>query len=1224
MIPNPSIQQHKQAFVLADGLAPFHVFGTVSLSIIFAGQPTSIEAYVAENLCTDVILGMDYIRRYNLQINTRQQLVSIEFRDRMLYMKSQPRYSPQPIPIHLAKALRLPPRSDRSITVFTSVSSIDSPFIPHENFMRNTSLHIPQTFLHVQDYVSIITLSNPTSYTQDIVKDVCVGYLYPSGATTMNPYKSSITTNQVGAAYHCDVVPVFPDSIVNTLMEEPSLPVHQTPLLINNQRSSNSLPYPIIPDTISSIPSPVDQEIFDLLKKVPDHQHHRTLQPLLFHYRQLFDTTHHNIAKTPIHHVIKTIPHSPPASRSYPQPDKEEPMFKIVQEFLQAGLITESHSPYAAPALLVKKKDDSFRLVVDYKKLNLITIKDSSPLPHMEETIRKLGQGYKYFSKLDLKSGFYQIPITNIDKEKTAFITPFGLFQFNVLPMGLKNSPPTFQKVMSDTLQSCRQFSFVYLDDIIVFSKSPDEHFNHLKQVFSALLSKQFVLNPPKCEIMVSTIDYLGHTIDATTISPLDEKIQAIINIKEPDTLARANKFLGALSWYRKFIPKFATLAAPINTVTNLTKQDRRKFKWSSEQSEAFHKLKQLLTTTPLFLHFPLNEHPLILTTDASNFAIGGVLQQEVNGELKNLYYHSQVLTPCEQRYSVIEKEALAIYKCFQRMRSYLLGKTIIVKTDHCPLCNIMNKNIRNSRVERITHLLQEYNIDQIVHVNGRDNCLPDYLSRYPKEQDDELFDIEYGLGSKETLPLLPPQSDNILNAMILRPRKKAPESEKATTPVDAFVSTDSEANSDIIQDNSTKSFIPNTFSSNYFDTDKLQQEQERDPQIQEIITQLKQPNQLPFVFKHNLLWKLITPSSYSSTKHEVIYLPSSMIKQLLYACHDDPMTGGHFSLDRTYFKIKTHYWWPKMKLSISQHIQACLLCQQHNTSRHKRHGQLHSISPPDGPFMLIGIDFCGPLTRSPRDNQYVLVITDYFTRFITAVALPDCTAETTAYTLFNDYFCKFGVPGTILSDQGRHFQNHLMQNIEKLIGCNHIFSTPYHPQTNGVVERFNSTFITQVAKLHDVEHNNWDDYLQAVVFAYNSGIHRTTNYSPYQLLFGRSPRLPIYSPRQSFSFPSPNSYFQQLQKTLRIYHEAATDNVIHQQQITKQRYDTNRQDPQYNLGDLVLTRIHGIRNKLHPKFSPTPKIIISIHHPTYFVQDTETNITSQVHVGDMRRIYVD
>ena len=212
-------------------------------------------------------------------------------------------------------------------------------------------------------------------------------------------------------------------------------------------------------------------------------------------------------------------------------------------------------------------------------------------------------------------------------------------------------------------------------------------------------------------------------------------------------------------------------------------------------------------------------------------------------------------------------------------------------------------------------------------------------------------------------------------------------------------------------------------------------------------------------------------------------------------------MLGGHFSFDRTNDKIKLHYWWPGMKHSIKQHIQSCLRCQQFNISRQKRPGLLRPIPPPDGPFQLIGIDYCGPFKRTPGDNQYVLVITDYFSRHTTAIALPNCTAETTAHTLFNEYFCKYGIPVVVISDQGPHFQNILMNNIQNLIGYQHIYSTPYHPQTNGIVERFNGTFVPQISKLQDAEANNWDEYLQAVVFAYNSGTHKTTRYSPYELL---------------------------------------------------------------------------------------------------------------------------
>ncbi|CAF1521257.1 unnamed protein product [Rotaria sp. Silwood1] len=369
-------------------------------------------------------------------------------------------------------------------------------------------------------------------------------------------------------------------------------------------------------------------------------------------------------------------------------------LFKFQSTFDTTGLIRESQSPYAAPALLVKKKDQTWRLVIDYKKLNAITIKDNYPLPNMEATLQTLGAGYHYFSKLDLKFGFWQLPINEKDRFKTAFITPFGLFEWLVLPQGLRNSPPSFQRIMNNVLGAYSEFCLVYLDDIIIFSKDFNQHLNHIEQVLNASKSHNLILNPAKCEIAKQQIEYLGHVITPTTIT-------------------QANRFIGALSWYRKFIPNFSSIAAPIHAVTNLTKHNRHKFKWGYEQSKSFNELKQLLTSTPLFLNFPDDTHPVLLSTDASKIGFGGILYQEINNVRKVLYYHSELLSPSQTRYNPMELEALAIFKCITRMRSFLLG---------------------------------QFNIQQIIHVKGKYNCLPDYLSRHPIASDDELPD-DYGLG---------------------------------------------------------------------------------------------------------------------------------------------------------------------------------------------------------------------------------------------------------------------------------------------------------------------------------------------------------------------------------------------------------------------------------------------------------------------------------------------
>ncbi|CAF4246300.1 unnamed protein product [Rotaria sp. Silwood2] len=1224
IVTNKDILKQPYSFLLADGLAPFRVLGNVNLAIEFDSLVTTIEAHVAEFLCTDMIIGMDYINKYNLNINVKRQTITIESNHKLVEVPIIRQTKSVKIPVFSSNTISFSPYSKRTVFVSIPISSVSLSFTPLSSLKHYVFTKNKHDIINFRNYRSHIIISNMSLNPKIIREGVCLGYLscYPSFQGT-RVFRSSLYRS-LGAARHAGMTPALGDFVTDSSStNDSSASCHTiTKNSYDSQRSSGK----VISNSPQFINSIVLQHIHALVEKIPHTQQRQSLLSLLMRFHTAFDTTNHNIARTRIHHVINTIPHSPPASRPYPQPDTEEAMYKLIQEFLKAGLITASHSPYAAPAMLVKKKDNSLRLVVDYKRLNAITIKDSSPLPNMEDTIQKLGKGFSYFSKLDLKSGFYQIPINNSDKEKTAFVTPFGLYQFNVLPMGLRNSPPTFQKVMTDTLKACRHFCLVYLDDIIVFSQSFSDHLDHLKRVFSALGARSLVLNPPKCEIAVPQIDYLGHTISKNSIRPMKEKIDAILAIKEPRTLPQANRFLGSLGWYRKFLPNFATVAAPIHAVTNLTRANRRKFKWQHAQSEAFKELKSMLITEPLFLHYPVDNLPLILTTDASDIGIGGVLQQEVNGNIYNLYYHSQVITPCERKYSAIEKEALAIYKCVQRMRSFILGRGLIIMTDHCPLCFIMQKTIKNARVNRITHLIQEYNIDKVVHIQGRYNCLPDYLSRYSKEQDDELFDIEYGLGSKSNSISSSSISNNInsnlLASMTLRPRKNQVKyfDDSVLIPKDtsAYNRSDDVSNSKNVYTKKLSSRISKTF----LDVTKLKAAQDQDNAIQNIIRNLSSAHHHDsFVLEDNILYKIISCEKSSNQKLKVIYLPSSMIHSLLRACHDDPMSGSHFSTDRMYYKIRNQFWWPRMRTTIQRYVRNCRLCIQFNLSRNKKHGHLRSIPLPEGPFALIGMDYCGPLPRTPRENQYVLVITDYFTRYITAVALPNCTAEITAEALFNEYFCKFGISSVILSDRGSHFQNKLMENLQKLIGYNHIYSTSYHPQTNGVVERFNATFVAQISKLQNSQSNNWDEFLQPVVFAYNTGVHKSTKFSPYELVYGRPARLPIHAQSTQFTFNKPIDYFEQLKKTLRIFHQASKDNILLQQQASQTYYNRHRLNPHLAIGDKVLTRIFGSRAKLDPKFSSIPKIVVETHHPTYIVEDENTHVRSQVHINDLRPI---
>ncbi|CAF0921788.1 unnamed protein product [Rotaria sordida] len=1094
-----------QKFFMADGLTYFIVTGIIHLNINIGDIITSIPAFITKKLCTNLILGMDYLTKYDLDIQPKKKSILFKFDSQQIVIPINTETTLVDFPVKLSRSIKILPKSEQQIPVNVNISTAILSFRPSFNFIQKTSIYSPHASLNIKNYSTLLTVINPSNCPRYLRKGIIIGI-----ATYNNPQSYSVANNE--------------NSIISNSFNSSSQKINTITI---------PPPLPTIQQTISN-----------LLLHIVEQIQHDSIQSLLFKFQSTFDTSKYTVAQTKLSHVIETYPHTPPVSKCYPSnPTSIAEMRLIINKLLEAGLIRKSQSSYAAPALLVKKKDQTWRLVIDYKKLNSVTIKDNYPLPNMEVTLQTLDAGYRYFTKFDLKSGFWQFPIDEKDRYKTAFITPFGLFEWLVLPQGLRNSPPR-------------------------------------------------------------------HIITSTTVSPLPEKIKSIISLPEPRSLSEANRFIGALSWYRKFIFNFSSVAAPIHAITNLTKSNRHKFKWGPEQSKSFRELKQLLTSTPLFLNFPDDTQPVLLSTDASKVGLGGVLYQEINNVKKVLYYHSELLSPAQTRYHPIELEALAIFKCITRMKSFLLGRNIIIYTDNCPLCHMMQKKISNKHVDKISLLLQEFNIQQIIHVQGKYNCLPDYLSRHPIPSDDELLDYDYGLGFTKDKSS---SSVQLIGAVVTRSKAKL-----MSRNIDSPPFSSQQQNSLNFSSLSSHDFNKLRDVNEHFDIIKLKEHQQNDSQIQKVIDDLKQRPNISFEYQNGILYKLL---SYirEKIKRKLIYVPNSMLNALLFSYHDNPLVGGHFGVRRTLEKIRQQFWWPNMKNFIINYIKSCVVCQAYNVSRQKRPGFLQPITPPDGPNQLVGIDFCGPFPTTPQDNRYVLCLTDYYTKFITAIALPVCSASVTANAIFKEFICRYGVPKAIISDQGTSFKNQLMHSLSKLLGYHHIFCTPYHPQSNGQVERFNATFVTQLAKLTDAELNNWDEYLCSIVFAYNTGIHSTTNMSPFELTFGRKANLPIDHPPTSFIFPHPNDYFQQLVRNLELYRVTVKQNILKQQQQSKTRYDRHRKNPEYNIGTTVLIRNFTNRSKLDPRFSINTKIIIRKQHPIYWVEDINTKSVSQIHVNDLR-----
>ncbi|CAF5142228.1 unnamed protein product, partial [Rotaria magnacalcarata] len=402
------------------------------------------------------------------------------------------------------------------------------------------------------------------------------------------------------------------------------------------------------------------------------------------------------------------------------------------------------------------------------------------------------------------------------------------------------------------------------------------------------------------------------------------------------------------------------------------------------------------------------------------------------------------------------------------------------------------------------------------------------------------------------------------------------------------------------------------------FSLSRIRSEQAQDVIIQQIIQQIRNNRRYEsFIIQHGILYKL---AYRDDATIKLIYAPSKLIPEIMAAYHDHPLSG-HFGTGRTWSMLRNTYYWPRMKATITSYIKSCDKCSQFNVDQHKPPGFLQPIQPPNDVFQVLGMDWWGPTTTSLSGNRYVLVITDRLSGYVFAKASPTNTAQDTARILMEEIILVHGSPDTIITDQGTHFKNELLQAISNLTGCKHIFSTPYHPQTNGQTERWNSTFVTQIAKYCNTDLNNWDTFLPSIVYAYNNGIHSSTGISPYQLAFGRRQRHPFNPPATTFVFSKPHDYWTQVIQYRNAALKQAKQHIIHQQEQSKIRFDKNRTHPNFVLGDLVWMKIFVGRHKLEARYTG-PARIIRILSPVSFIVEDEHLQQFQVHSNNIRRVY--
>jgi len=887
----------------------------------------------------------------------------------------------------------------------------------------------------------------------------------------------------------------------------------------------------------------------------------KILLNLLGEFPTLYSRSEKETGKTDlVHHVIQTNSSLP--IRKLPfrtSPKEKEIITKEVEALQQHGIIRPSSSPWATNVVLVRKRDGRHRLCVDFRALNKITKRDVYPLPRIDDILDTLS-GMKYFTTLDQANAYWSLPINEADKEKTAFTSPTGLFEFNFLPFGLSNAPSTFQRLMDLLLSGLKWKScMVYLDDVLVFAADFEQMIFRLREVLKRLSDGGMKLRLEKCKFCETEVTYLGHTLSAAGIKPDMNKLKAVKDIPTPVKSKDVKSFLGLVSYYRKFIPSCSQICQPlIKLLANDTK-----FVWLEEQQIAFDKLKRLLVSPPLLAH-PNFSKKFYVHTDASYDGIGGILSQiGEDGKDHPICYASRTLRPAEKNYGVTELETLAVVEFVKLFRPYLYQQDVTVVTDHQAVKSVLEKSNVNPRIARWGLSLSGVNLT-VVPRKGTKHSNADALSRLPDVKAQPVFDIETDMYNRPALTVGSISAPTVEDLVVL---------------------------------------------------------QKKDPFSMKILKQLEAHKYVEgFVLKDDLLFK----DDGGILK---LVVPLELCKCILVAFHDDKLSG-HFGAKKTFHLISKRYFWPFMLRDITNYCKTCSLCQLNKPTRHKFKADLHPIRV-TGPFERLAVDCMGPFPLTIAGNRFIVVFIDHFSKFIEAFATSDITAQTIAKLFVENIICKHGAPQILQTDRGSDFTSNLMVEVTKIFDIRKVLTSPYHPIANGEVERSNQTLIARIRMFIDRTQEDWDLHLPFAVFSTNIHMNETTKFSPFEVIYGRVPKLPIdsvlsYSPK--LHFLDLDLYSHEVKKHFAYALRIVQQNIYENQDKYKEFYDRSKHNVEYAVGDLILkesqVRKPGISKKLLPLYDG-PYRVVSVKYPNIEVQLLSDSTKREViHVNRTKRFY--
>jgi hypothetical protein len=821
-----------------------------------------------------------------------------------------------------------------------------------------------------------------------------------------------------------------------------------------------------------------------------------------------------------------TIPNRP-AYRSNPEETKE--LQRQVEELLAKGHVRESMSPCAVPVLLVPKKDGTWRMCVDCRAINNITVKYRHPIPRLDDMLDEL-HGSCIFTKIDLKSGYHQIRMKEGDEWKTAFKTKYGLYEWLVMPFGLTNAPSTFMRLMNHALRAfLGRFVVVYFDDILVYSKSLDEHIDHLHCVLTVLRKEKLYANLKKCSFCLDKVVFLGFVVGAKGITVDEEKVKAIKEWPTPKSITEVRSFHGLASFYRRFVKDFSTLAAPL---TEIVKKSVG-FKWGSEQDRAFIEIKERLCGAPL-LALPDFSKTFEIECDASGIGIGAVLMQEK----RPIAYFSEKLNGAVLNYPTYDKELYALVRALETWQHYLWPKEFVIHTDHESLKHLKGQGKLNRRHAQWMEFIETFPY-VIKYKQGKENIVADALSR------------RYALIST-------------LNAKLLG----------FEYVKELYVNDDDFA--------SVFAACEKAAFGKFYRIDG-------------------------YLFREN---RLCVPNS-------------SMRELLVREAHGGGLMG-HFGVRKTLDMLHEHFFWPKMKRDVERVCSRCVTCRQAK-SRVLPHGLYTPLPVPSAPWVDISMDFVLGLPRSRKGRDSIFVVVDRFSKmahFISCHKTDDATHI--ADLFFREIVRLHGVPRSIVSDRDVKFLSYFWKVLWGKLGTKLLFSTTCHPQTDGQTEVVNRTLSTLLRTIIQKNLKNWEDCLPFIEFAYNRSVHSTTEFSPFEIVYGFNPLTPLdllplpVNERTSLDG-------QKKAEMVKKLHESVRQHIEKKNEQYANKANKGRRQVIFQPGDWVWVHMRKERfparrrSKLHPRGDGPFQVLERINDNAYKLDlPGEYNISATFNVSDL------